>query len=113
MRSDYMELIQVTQQLLEANQRLSKATKEVFKMARERAQTEKVYRMELAKQMTRLRIEGVQATLIPDIARGNIAELKEQRDLAKELHRSAIQSIQALQVEIQAWQSVLRNYEEL
>lgn len=107
-----MELIQVVEHLNHATSRLSKATKEVFKLAKERAEAERDYRLALSKEIVRLREQNMPATMIPDTARGNVAELKFQRDLAQEMHRSAMQSISALEVEVQAWQSILRNLDE-
>lgn len=108
-----MELIKVVDQLNQSTSRLSKATKEVFKLARERAETEREYRLALSQEIMKLRAQGEPATLIADVARGNVAELKFKRDMAMELHRSAMQSISALEVEVQAWQSILRNLDEV
>lgn len=107
------EVVETAQQLKAATERLSEATKKVFVLARDRAETERVYRMELSKQIMMLRHEGVQATLIPDIARGNVAELKFERDSAHEMHRSAMSSIDALKVEIQSWQSIMKILQEV
>lgn len=51
------------------------------------AKAEEAYRVELAKCELSLREEGLPATLIPDLARGNerVAGLKLQRDLAESL----------------------------
>lgn len=111
--SDSMEVVQTVEQLQKATERLSEATKEVFRLAKDRAETEQEYRMELSKQIATLRAENVQATLIPDLARGNVSDLKLKRDLAMEMHRSAMSSIGALQVEIQSWQSILKYMSEI
>ncbi len=108
-----MEVVQTVESLKEATERLSLSTKKVFVLARERAETEQVYRKELAKEIMTLRHQGVQATLIGDIARGNVADLKFKRDSAHEIHRSAMSSIDALKVEIQAWQSILKIMSEV
>ena len=49
------------------------------------AEAERAYRVELAKSMLKLRVDGMAATLVPDLARGDerIAALKTERDLAK------------------------------
>lgn len=108
-----MEVVQTVQQLRKATDRLSDSTKEVFRLAKARAETERDYRMALSKEIATLRAEGVQATLIPDLARGNVSQLKFERDLAMEVHRSAMSSIGALQVEIQSWQSILKYMSEV
>ncbi len=108
-----MEVVQTVEQLRHATERLSEATKEVFRLAKKRSETEREYRMALSKEIATLRAENVQATLIPDLARGNVSDLKFKRDLAMEVHRSAMSSIGALQVEIQSWQSILKYMSEV
>lgn len=58
------------------------------------ARSEAAYRVELAKEMLRLRAEGQPATLVGDLARGNerIAQLKLERDLAVGLVETAKQA---------------------
>lgn len=111
--SEQIEVVQTVQMLRQATARLSEASKQVLKLAKKRARSERDYRMQLSKEIMKLRSEGVQATLIPDIARGNIAELKFERDLNQELHRSAMSAIEALKVEINALQSILKIMEEV
>src|SRR5690625_6167477 len=88
-----MEVIQVAQQLNQTTKRLSNSTKEVFKMAKQRAETEREYRQALMQEIVRLRNESYPATLIADVARGRTADLKFKRDLSMEMHRSALASI--------------------
>ncbi|CAB4171808.1 hypothetical protein UFOVP1346_37 [uncultured Caudovirales phage] len=55
-----------------------------FKRSSEAAsQAEAAYRMELGKEITRLRADGNSVTLVPDLARGaeRIAQLKLERDV--------------------------------
>lgn len=113
MNNNQQEVVQTVQQLKLATERLSEATKEVFRLAKDRANSEREYRMALSKEIMTLRASNVQATLIPDLARGNVSELKFKRDLAMEVHRSAMSSIGALQVEIQSWQSILKYMSEV
>lgn len=111
--SDGVEVVKSVDELRKATIRLSKASREVMRMAHKRAETERDYRMALSKEIITLRHEGVQATLIADLSRGNVAQLKYERDLSMELHRSAMSSIGALQVEIQSWQSILKYMSEV
>lgn len=108
-----MDLIDISTALVKANNRLSNASKETLRLAKNRAETERDYRKSLSVEIMRLRADGMQATLIPDVARGNINELKFERDLAMELHRSALSSMQALTVEISAWQSLYKQHNEV
>lgn len=108
-----MEIIETTKALHKATERLSEMRENIFVLAENRAQTEYEYRLALSKEITRLRMQNVQATLIPDIARGNVASLKHERDLAQELHRSAMQSIEALRTEIGARTNIARYTSDL
>jgi len=58
------------------------------------ARAEAAYRVELAKEIARLRVDGQPATLIGDLARGNeaIATLKLERDLSSGLVEAAKQN---------------------
>lgn len=107
-----MELTEITKEMYEVSKRLDQATRVIYKMAQERAETERVYRMNLAKEITRLRVEGTSVTLIPDMSRGNTADLKFERDLADGRYRSAIESLEALKSQLSALQSILK-YQEV
>ncbi|OSA65645.1 hypothetical protein B2H87_17540, partial [Clostridium botulinum] len=54
-----------------------------------------------------------QATLIPDIARGNVAELKFKRDVAEVTYKSCKDMLQGLQAELSGYQSILRVQEDI
>lgn len=108
-----MELTPTIKMLRDATLRLDKSSKEVFRLAQQKAETERTYRQELAKQIFILRDERMPATLIPDTARGNVAELKYSRDLAADLYRSALASMEALKVEINALQTITKYQSDL
>lgn len=103
-----MELNPTVQMLSEATKRISEASKEVFRLSRTKAETERAYRVALSQEMLRLRAEGMPATLIPDVSRGQVADLKFQRDTALEMHRSALAAMEALKAEINALQSIAK-----
>ena len=102
------EHFDVIQEMIVVAGRLKKAPKTIFKNAREYAEAEKVYRMELGKEITKLKAEGLQASLIPDVARSNVAELKYKRDLCEGLAKSSIESKRALESQLSALQSILK-----
>jgi hypothetical protein len=99
--------------MYEATKRMDKASKEIFRLAINKADTEEVYRRELAKEMTKLRSEGVQATLIPDLARGAVSKLKHDRDMALELHRSGLASLEVIKSQANVLQTISRYQEEI
>lgn len=108
-----METIDIAQEIRRVSARLDKAPQAIFDNAKAFAEAERTYRMELAKEITRLRAEGMQATLISDVARGNVAELKYKRDLAEGLYRSSLESSKALQAELSGLQSIFKQFNEV
>ena len=69
--------------LEESKTQIEKALKEQKKRAIIAAEKEAEYRKELAKEMYRLKELKMPAALIGDIARGNLSELRKERDLAE------------------------------
>lgn len=108
-----MELTPIVKELYQATKRIRESGKEVYRLGVHKSETERLYRMELAKRMMVLRIEKFPATLIGDIARGDVAELKFQRDLAAEKYRSALAAMDALKVEINALQTIAKYQSDL
>jgi|SRR5690606_17611183 len=108
-----MELIKITQEMYEISQRLNKATNEIYKLAKKRAVTEREYRLELAKEIVRLRAEGLPATLVSDLARGNVADLKFERDLAEGQYKAAVEALEALKSQLSALQTVSKYQTEV
>lgn len=108
-----MELVQISRELYNISKRLDKASKNLHKMAKEKAEKEYEYRMNLAKEIVMLRAEGYPATLINDVARGNVAHLKLERDLAKDTYKAAISSLEAIMSQQTALQSILKYQEEV
>ena len=108
-----MELTQTVQMLHEATHRLSEASREVFRLAKKKAEAEHIYRVSLGQEMFLLREEKIPVTLIPDMARSRVAELKFERDLSADMYRAALSSMEALKVEINALQSIAKYNSEI
>lgn len=108
-----MELTPTVQMLREATNRLNDAGHQVYRLAKRKAETERTYRIELAKVMFRMRDEKLPATLIGDLARGEVADLKFERDLAAEKYRTAFSVMDALKIEISALQSIAKYNSEI
>lgn len=81
---------------------LNKAITIIRERGKNRAIAERDYRVELAKEMLRLRAEGVPVTIISDLCRGNqkIADLKLDRDIAETLYESNMQFIYSTKLNI-------------
>jgi len=107
-----MEPMRITEQIMETAKRLQNASSEIFFIGKEKAETERAYRLALMREIMKLRAEGLQATLINDVARGNVADLLFARDAAEVKFKSAQESMAALKSTLSALQSVLRIQEE-
>jgi superfamily II helicase len=106
-----IELIEISKEMYQVSKRIDKASKEIFKLAKNKAEFEKIYREALSKEIVKLRAEGVQATLISDLARGNIAFLKYERDLAKDLFKSGISALEAVKTQASVLQTISKYHE--
>lgn len=103
-----MELTPLIQELNNAQKRLGNATKLILQQAEQKAVTENAYRMELAKEITKLRAEGMPVSLISDVARGNVAYLKLERDNAESVYKGTLSAMRAMEVQISALQTMCR-----
>ncbi|MGM0807550.1 MAG: hypothetical protein ACQET8_22855 [Bacillota bacterium] len=108
-----MELTKITRELYTASNRLSQAGNEIYRMAKEKADAERAYRLALSQEITKLKMEGLSVTLIADTARGNVADLKYQRDLAEGQFKASIEALKALQVQVNSLQSIAKYQSEV
>lgn len=108
-----LELIDVTKEIHESGIRLANGSKELFPLAKKKAETEQAYRKALAIEIMRLRDEKYQITLIPDIARGNTSDLKFERDLAEARWTSARDSLEAIRSQLMGLQSILKRQDDI
>lgn len=107
-----MEPLIITKQIMETAKRLQNASHEIFYLGKEKAQSEKDYRLALMREILTLRSEGLPATIISDVARGKVADLLFARDAAEVKFKSAQESMSAMKATLSALQSVLRIQEE-
>ena len=108
-----MELIDITRELYNGSKRLEEGSREIFKLAKAMAEKERDYRIALAKEKIKLRDDGMAVGLIEDVSRGNLADLRYERDIAKETYIAARDSLKAIQVQIGALQSILKIQQEV
>lgn len=108
-----MELVQLTNEVYGVSQRLERASKALYKLGDEKAEAERIYRMRLAQEMLTLKSGGMAATMIADVARGNVSDLLFQRDAAESKFKSAIESLNALKSQLSALQSILKFQETI
>lgn len=108
-----IELTNVTKEIYQSSKDLRDGAKKLFTYAKSKAETEREYRKALSIEMMKLRNEGLPATLIPDIARGNLSDLRYKRDLAKATYDSARDAIEALKAEINSLQTICHYQDEI
>lgn len=108
-----MELKDITKELYQGSKRLEEGSKDIFLLAKAMAETERDYRVALAKEKVKLRDEGMAIGLIEDVARGNLADLRFERDLSREKYIAGRDSMKAIAVQIGALQSILRIQQEI
>lgn len=106
-----IELIEVTKELYATAKRIDEVSRTISKLARSKAEFERVYREALAKEILILREQGTPATLIGDLARGKVAYLKYERDLAKDLFKSGISALEAVKTQASVLQSISKYHE--
>lgn len=107
------DLTNITKELYQGSKRLEEGSKDIFLLAKAMAETERDYRVALAKEKLKLRDEGMAIGLIEDVARGNLADLRFERDLAREKYIAGRDSMKAIAVQVNALQSILRIQSEV
>lgn len=108
-----LDMQDIGQAIFETTKRIEKGTNELYKYAKAYAEAEKEYRLALAKEIMCLRDAGLPATLINDVARGNVAELKYKRDLSEVSYKTARDMLEALKSELSGLQSLYKNQGEV
>lgn len=103
-----IETIEVTQAIFDTAKRLEVGANYIVSKAKEYAKAEKEYRIALSREIIKLKADKLPATLIGDVARGNVAELKFKRDLAEQVYKASRDMLQALSNELSAMQSILK-----
>ncbi|MBU5486488.1 hypothetical protein KQI86_19490 [Clostridium sp. MSJ-11] len=108
-----MDYIEVGQAIYDTSKRIEKGVNAITEKAKEYAENEKKYRIALAKEIMKLKAEGLQATLIPDVARGNVADLKFKRDLSELEYKAYRDMIEGLKAELSGLQTIYRRLEDM
>jgi hypothetical protein len=107
-----MDLLTVTQEMYQVSKRLERASTEIYKLAKIKAESEAEYAKEKAKETLKLKTEGMSITLIPDVVKGNLHELLLKRDLADAQFTASREMLSAIQTQASLLQSILK-YQEV
>lgn len=113
MNNQSPEMIEIAQEMRAVCKRLDDASRVMHKYARTKAEKERDYRKALAQEMIKLRAEGLPATLIGDLARGQTADLKFERDLSTDLFKTNIEALGAIKIQASVLQSIFKRNEIL
>jgi hypothetical protein len=108
-----MELQDIAKTIIDICSRLTKSQTYLYKLAKQKSEAERCYRLELARELIKLRAEGTPVAIVSDIARGNVSELRFNRDLTDAQYRSAIEAIDSLKAQLNALQSLLKHQIEI
>lgn len=108
-----MEHIEIAKEIMRVSKRLEASGDALFAAANEKATKEKEYRQALAQQILIRKAEKFPATLVGDLARGDVAELKYERDLSADMFKSSIVAVEALRTVASMLQTVHKKYDNL
>ncbi|WP_272032937.1 hypothetical protein [Oceanobacillus kimchii] len=108
-----MELQQIVEMMIQTNKKINYLVNQLFDQGKEMANTEFKYRQALSVEIAKLESQGMKVTLIPDVAKGRIAELKLERDSAKWQYKSSVEALKALQAELNGLQTISRYQSEV
>ena len=108
-----MEQITIAKELRQVGDRLRQGSTEIFNMAKLKAETERDYRIALAKAIMDLKQKGLPATLINDLARGEVARYKFDRDLAEARYQASREALNSLQTQASALQTIIKYWQEI
>ena len=108
-----MEPITIANELHDTGKQLRKGAQEIFAAAREKAESEKNYRVALAREIMTLKEKGLPVSVINDVARGNTADLKFARDLADAKYTASREALNSLQAQASSLQTIIRFYKDL
>lgn len=106
--SKSIELSEIIKEMRETRTRLNIASKEIFKLATAKAEAERQYQIAKHQEILKLKSEGMAATLISDMVKGNehVADLRFQRDIAKDKYNGGKDSMKATITEASLLQTI-------
>ena len=84
-----VDVVEIAQEIYTAAKRLQKSGDKLFTLAKEYAEAEQEYRKALGVEIMKLREQKVPVSIVGDVARANISNLKFERDLAETVYKTA------------------------
>jgi len=108
-----LDMQDIGKAIYDTSQELQKGAKTLYSYAKQYVEAEQEYRLALAKEIMRLREAKMPVSLIADVARGNLADLKFKRDLAEVTYKTAKDMLQALQSQLSGLQTLYKRQDEI
>lgn len=105
-----MSPVEIINKIQACQQALTAGNMELKTLGVKKANAERKYRVELRKEILRLRqLEKQAATLINDLAKGkeDIAQLRLERDIAETNYSVCLEAMRNLRLELEAYRSFL------
>ena len=87
--------------------RLEDKNEELKELSIEKAERDKAYKIAKAKVIVRLRVESTPIGIINDIAEGEVANLKLEKELAEDNYYICLQAIENLRKELEVYRGIL------
>lgn len=106
-------LTDIAQEIYNGSKNLAKGSAELFNLAKEMAEADREYTIELGKEKLKLRDEGMAVGLIKDVAEGNVADLRFKKMLADARYTAGRERSKSLAAQLSALQSILRIQSEV
>ena len=108
-----LDMVDIAQEIYTSAKRLQKSGDMLFILAKEYAEAEQNYRQALGMEIMKLRDEKLQVSIVGDVARANVSEIKFKRDLAEFKYKAGRDKAQALQAEISALQTLYKRQDDI
>jgi hypothetical protein len=108
-----MELIQITTEMLKLYKLMSQDIETIQRLASLKAEAERDYKKNLRMEILKLRADSVPATLIPDLAKGECADLLFKHIEAESNFTATREVIGIRQTQASLLQSIKKSHEVL
>jgi len=108
-----MELTNITTKIYEACTNLDTGSKMIFKYAKSATEAERDYDKAFSLKILELMERKIPATLIKEVAKGELSDIKFKMDLAAMTYDSCKRSLSAQESQLSALQSILKYQTEV
>lgn len=108
-----VELVDLTQAIWSTAKRIEGGVDILTSKAKAFAESERIYRKALAIEIVKLKTGGMPVTIINDVARGNTADLRYDRDVAEGVYKSCKEMLESLRAELTGLQSLLKVMQDI